>query len=214
MNCSKLPHCPVPSRVWAGIASAVTLVGLLTACGGGSSGGKAADANTLLAAGIKLQQQGNANGARQLFEQVLAKAPNNFYAHYNLGVLDQQAKDNPSALREYGDALTINPSYVPAMFNEATIFALSDPALAIATYRRVVALQPHAPTAFLNLGLLEYAHGEQARGLRDLNTALHQDPSLGPQVPPALLKKVGAYANSASPAASPAASASPSPTHT
>ena len=206
MNCSKQPRCPVPRRFGAGLVGAIVLAGTLTACGGGSSGGKKADANTLLAAGIKLQQQGDANGARSLFEQVLAKAPNNFYAHYNLGVLDQQAKDNPSALREYGAALTINPNYVPAMFNEATIFALSDPTLAITTYRRVIALQPHAPTAYLNLGLLEYAHGEQAQGIRDLNTALHQDPSLGPQVPPAVLKKVGAYANSTS--------ASPSPTHT
>jgi tetratricopeptide (TPR) repeat protein len=211
LNCSKTPPCPVRWRVEAGLVGAVVLVGsALAGCGGGSSGGKAADANTLLAAGIKLQQQGNSNAARQMFEQVLAKQPSNFYAHYNLGVLDQQAKDNPSALREYGDALTINPNYVPALFNEATIFALSDAALAITTYRRVIALQAHAPTAYLNLGLLEYAHGEQAQGIRDLNTALHQDPSLGPQVPAALLKKVGAYANSASASAS----ASPSPTHT
>lgn len=181
------------------------LLGALTACGG-SSGGKPADANTLLQAGIKEQQKGDSNAARQLFEQVLAKQPNNFYAHYNLGVLDQQAKDNASALREYGTALTINPSYVPAMFNEATIFASTDPALAIATYRRVVALQPKAPTAYLNLGLLEAAHGELAQGIRDLNTALHQDPTLGPQVPPALLKKVGAYANSH-------ATTTPTPTH-
>ena len=198
MNCSKVPPCPNYRRYGAGLVGALVLMGALTACGG-SSGGKAADANTLLQAGIKEQQKGDANAARQLFEQVLAKQPNNFYAHYNLGVLDQQAKDTASALREYGAALTINPNYVPALFNEATIFATTDAALAITTYRRVIALQPHAPTAFLNLGLLEAAHGELAQGIKDLNTALHQDPTLGPQIPPALLKKVGAYANSATP---------------
>lgn len=203
MNCSKLPQCPDSRRVTAGVLGLVALLGGLTACGGGS-GGKSADPNTLLAAGIKAQQQGDANGARQLFNQVLAKQPGNYYAHYNLGVLDQQAKDDAGALREYGAALTINPNYVPAMFNEATIFALTDPTLAIATYRRVVALQPKAPTAYLNLGLLEAAHGELAQGVKDLNTALHQDPSLGGQVPPALLKKVGAAANSPT----------PTPTHT
>jgi tetratricopeptide (TPR) repeat protein len=186
-------------------AGVVALLALLTACGGSSDASKPADANTLLAAGIKAQQQGNANAARQLFEQVLAKQPNNFYAHYNLGVLDQQAKDDAAALREYGAALTINPRYVPAMFNEATIFATTDPNLAITTYRRVVALQPKAPTAYLNLGLLEAAHGELAQGIKDLNIALHQDPTLGNQVPPGLLKKVGAYAN---------ATPSPSPSHT
>lgn len=185
----------------------VTLLTAVTACGSGGDS-KAADANTLLAAGIKAQQQGNVDAARQLFEQVLAKQASNFYAHYNLGVLDQQAKDTASALREYGAALTINPNYVPAMFNEATIFALTDPSLAITTYRRVVALQPKSPTAYLNLGLLEAAHGEVPQGIKDLNTALHQDPSLGPQVPAPLLKKVGAYANGASP------TPSASPTHT
>jgi tetratricopeptide (TPR) repeat protein len=177
-------------------------MGVLTACGGASDG-KPADANTLLAAGIKAQQQGNVDAARQLFEQVLAKQPNNFYAHYNLGVIDQGAKDNAGALREYGAALTINPTYVPALFNEATIFAVTDPELAITTYRKVVSLQPKSPTAYLNLGLLEAAHGEQEQGIKDLNTALHQDPTLGSQIPPALLKKVGAYANSTSPTPKP-----------
>ena len=203
MNCTKLPVCRISPRHVAGLLSALMLTGALAACGG-SSGGKAADANTLLQAGIKMQQKGDSNAARQLFEQVLAKQPNNFYAHYNLGVLDQQAKDNASALREYGAALTINPDYVPALFNEATIFATTDAELAITTYRKVILLQPKAPTAYLNLGLLEAAHGEMAQGIKDLNTALHQDPTLGPQVPPALLKKVGAYANSAP---------SPTPTH-
>lgn len=206
MNCVKVPLCPNYRRYAAGVVGALTLAGALTACGG-SSGGKAADANTLLQAGIKEQQKGDTNAARQLFEQVLAKQPNNFYAHYNLGVLDQQSKDTASALREYGAALTINPTYVPALFNEATIFAQSDPALAITTYRKVVILQPHAPTAYLNLGLLEAAHGELAQGVKDLNTALHQDPSLGPQVPPALRKKVGSYANQ------PTVTPTPAPSH-
>jgi len=195
LDCVNVSTCPNYQHRLTGLAALMVLLGLLVGCGGGSDG-KPADASTLLAAGIKAQQQGDANAARQLFEQVLAKQPSNFYAHYNLGVLDQQAKDTAAALREYGAALTINPTYVPAMFNEATIFASTDPALAIATYRKVIALQPKAPTAYLNLGLLEAAHGELQQGIKDLNTALHQDPSLGPQVPPALLKKVGAYANS------------------
>jgi len=204
LNDSNVPACPFHQPFLTAVAGAVALFGLLTACGGGSDG-KPADPSTLLAAGIKAQQQGDTNAARQLFEQVLAKQPSNFYAHYNLGVLDQQAKDTAAALREYGAALTINPSYVPAMFNEATIFATTDPALAIATYRKVVALQPKAPTAYLNLGLLEAAHGELAQGIKDLTTALHQDPSLGPQIPPSLLKKVGAAANS---------TPTPTPSHT
>ena len=208
MNCVKLPVCPNYRRYAAGLVGTLAFLGAITACGG-SSGGKAADANTLLQAGIKEQQKGDSNAARQLFEQVLAKQPNNFYAHYNLGVLDQQAKDNASALREYGAALTINPDYVPALFNEATIFATTDAELAITTYRKVILLQPKSPTAYLNLGLLEAAHGEMAQGIKDLNTALHQDPSLGTQVPPALLKKVGAYANSGA-----NSSPAPTPTHT
>lgn len=193
MNGSKRSVCP-NFRTAALLGTlALGAATSLAACGGGSSG--QASPNVLLNAAIAAEQAGNVTGAKQMFEEVLKKQPSSYLAHYNLGVMYQQARDSARALQEYGQALAINSGYVPALFNEATIFAQTDPALAITTYRHVIALQPKAPTAYLNLGLLEAAHGEELQGIKDLNTALHQDPALGPSVPKALLAKVGAYAN-------------------
>jgi Tfp pilus assembly protein PilF len=198
------------------LAAAVVGASVAAALAGcsGSSGGtdKRATAATLLSAGLKAQERGDANAARQLFEQVLEKDPNNLYAHYNLGVIAQTDQDDQAALREYGAALTANPSYVPALFNEATIYGVTDPTLAIATYRQVIKLQPHAPTAYLNLGLLEAQTGQVGRGVRDLTIALHQDPTLASGIPKKLLHKVSkAVKASASPSTAPS---SPSPSST
>jgi tetratricopeptide (TPR) repeat protein len=176
-------------------ATSVLGVATLAACSGSSSDGKPPTVTSLLNAGIAAQQQGRVDAARQLFEQVLAKDPGNVYAHYDLGVIAQGAHDDQTALREYGAALVANPKYVPALFNEATVWATSDPSLAMATYRQVVQLQPQAPTAYLNLGLLEVKAGQKAAGIRDLNTALHQDPTLAGGVPKKLRTQVGRYAN-------------------
>jgi tetratricopeptide (TPR) repeat protein len=182
---------PWPSR----FATSVLAVATLAACSGGSAGGKPPTVTSLLNAGIAAQQQGRVDAARQLFEQVLAKDPGNVYAHYDLGVIAQGANDKQTALHEYGAALVANPRYVPALFNEATIWAATDPSLAMATYRQIVQLQPQAPTAYLNLGLLEVKAGQRAAGVRDLNTALHQDPTLATGVPKKLRTQVGRYAN-------------------
>lgn len=190
---------------WSAVIVAV-IVGV-TACGG-SSDGKKPSASTLLSAGLAAEQKGQLDAARQLFEQVLAKDPGNVYAHYNLGVLAQQDDDTTTALQEYGRALAADPRYVPALFNEATIWGTTNPTLAIATYRQIVQLQPKAPTAYLNLGLLEEQAGQRKQALRDLLTALHQDPTLASRLPRKLLNQVGSAASSSP---SPSALASPSP---
>jgi tetratricopeptide (TPR) repeat protein len=206
-------HRPISLRRVAAtaVALAIMVAGVASCAGSGSGGSQNANAATLLAAGIKAQQQGDLNAARQLYEQVVVKQSGNVYAHYNLGVIAQAQKDPQTALREYGAALTANPNYVPALFNEATIYAVTNPTLAIATYRQIVKLQPNAPTAYLNLGLLEAQTGQMAVAIRDLSTALHQDPALGKGLPKRLLNKVGQAAN-ASGGASASASTSPSAT--
>ncbi len=64
-------------------------------------------------------------------------------------------------------------------------------------------LQPIAPTAFLNLGLLEINNGLRTEGAKDLQTALKQDPSLlarlSPTVQSQLGKRVPAPAATATP---------------
>lgn len=192
------------ARSLGAVVSVVAI--LVSACGGGSDTDKATP-SSLLGAGLAAEKKGDLVGARALFEQLLRKQPNNVYAHYNLGVIDQQQNDTAAALQEYGEALASNPNYVPALYNEATIWGGSNPTLAIATYRQIIKLQAHAPTAYLNLGLLEEQAGQHKAAVSHLLTALHQDPSLTSRLPPNLATKL-AKTGSASSSATPTPSAS------
>jgi tetratricopeptide (TPR) repeat protein len=160
------------------------------------------DPKTLLKAAVAAQAKGDDDAAVGMFNELLKKEPGNVIAHYNLGVIYQKRNQIDAALREYGAALTTNASYVPALFNTATIYGNTDPPLAITTYRKVISLQPNAPTAYLNLGLLELGSGLEAQGIRDLTTALHQDPTLSSRLTPQVKAKVG-KGTSPSPSASP-----------
>jgi len=200
------------SRIAVCAVVAATLVAVASGCGSSSSGGQKASPGNLLAAALQLQQQGKLNAAKQLYEQVVQAQPDNYYAHYDLGVIAQQAGDDTGALADYGAALTANPKYVPALYNEATIYAKTDPALAITTYRQVLAIQPVAPTAALNLGLLEFAHGQRQQGLHDLGIAITQDSSLLAQIPKHLQHLVQAATSSSTSSPSSGATTSSTPT--
>jgi tetratricopeptide (TPR) repeat protein len=179
----------------------VALAALATACGGGSNGQSASPSMTINA-GLKLQQQGKLTDAAALYQQVIAAQPGNLYAHYDLGVVEEELSNQVGALAAYGAALTINPKYVPALYNEATIYAKTDPVLAISLYRQIIALQANAPTAYLNLGFLEIQQGEPKQGLQGLSTAVSQDPTLLSRVPKHLQSAVKALA-APTPTASP-----------
>jgi tetratricopeptide (TPR) repeat protein len=182
----------------AGLAAViVTLLIGASACGGSSSGGSSADPGVTLKAAVKLQDVGNVTAAKQLYLQVIKTQPSNYFAQYDLGVIAQNTGDSPGALSYYGAALTANPKYVPALYNEATIYAITDPVLAISIYRQVISLQPNAPTASLNLGLLEIKHNAPKRGVKDLAQAVADDSALLAQVPKHLRQLVQAVGASA-----------------
>jgi Tfp pilus assembly protein PilF len=151
----------------------------MAACGGSDGNSQA----STLAAALQLQHQGQLAAAKQLYQHVIAAQPSNYVAHYDLGVIAQQQGDDSTALAEYGAALTAHPNYVPALYNQATIYQRTDPATAIDIYRRIIALQPHAPSAYFNLGLLETRSGSVQRGIQDLAQAVSQQSDLLGRVP-------------------------------
>jgi tetratricopeptide (TPR) repeat protein len=198
------PTRPLGVRAAGTMLATVAVVTVVSGCSG-SSGGHTASPAVTLAAGLKLQQQGKLSEAAQLYQQVIAAQPNNLYAHYDLGVVEQDSADPVAALAAYGSALTINPKYVPALYNQATIYATTDAVLAISLYRQIVVLQPTAPTAYLNLGLLEVKHDAPRRGVADLAKAITQDPTLLSRVPKhlqTLVQGVAGPASSTSPSTS------------
>jgi tetratricopeptide (TPR) repeat protein len=197
------PTAPNNVRAMCRALIVLALVAVASACGGGSSSNGVKNPDATFKAALQLQKQGKLSAAAQLYQQVITAEPNNVFARYDLGVVDQASNDPVGALQAYGEALTINPKYVPALYNEATIYATTDPISAISLYRQIVALQPTAPTAYLNLGLLEIKHGAPKQGVSDLTTAVKQDGTLLATLPKHLQGLVSALASPAPPSTSP-----------
>ena len=167
----------------AGIACAVA------ACGSSSTPSQPrASIATTLAAGSAALRQRDYWAGEQLFLQVIKRDPGNVAAYYNLGVAYQDQHDRRDALRAYAKAQALDQNFVPVLFNRAVLFSQNDPQLAMFLYRRAISLQHDAPTAYLNLGLLEAAQGrllrEQAKD--DLAMAVKLEPSLASRIPDSL----------------------------
>jgi Tfp pilus assembly protein PilF len=190
--CQAFRQSPV-ARGWAGVLlAAVALAGC-----GGSHQNKPENPNSkasyraLLGAGVDLLHQGNTQAAEQLFVQAVAKSPKDPVAHYDLGLVYQQTGDLRHAVVQYNHALLLNSRYVPALFNEAGIYSLHDVPLAIFYYRKVTQMQAKAPTAFLNLGLLESrTKALHRRAVQDLKRAVAQDPAMRQRIPTDLRAEV------------------------
>ncbi len=171
----------------AGVVSVFIAVGV-TACGSAHNNNGNPDAHasysTLVGASVTLLGKGNPGPAEQLLQHAIKKNPHSPVAYYDLGVAYQQQGNTRQAARNYLHAIAVDRNYVPALFNQAEIFAKRNAPLAIFYYRRIIRLKPDSPTAYLNLGLLEAATKALHRqALADLAKAVKLDPALRRQVP-------------------------------
>jgi tetratricopeptide (TPR) repeat protein len=155
-------------------------VSLLTvvACGGAPLASGSAQAE--LDRGLQAHQAGDYHTAVTHYRQALAIDPNNKFAYYNLGLIDQINGRLTDADANYRAALNIDPNYVPALFNLAIVEARSDHFdEAVELYRRVIELEPDRAGAYLNMGLAlaQLQRIEEAEAA--LQRAIELDPSLG-----------------------------------
>jgi tetratricopeptide (TPR) repeat protein len=166
-------------------AALLAAAAILEGCGNASKPQPPPNASTLIGAGTVLFKQGNYDAATQLFQQALSLDPGNALAHYDLGTTYEAENRVDLARAQYQKAIAGDPSMVSAMYNEATLDAAGDPAMAVFLYRRVVAMKPDSPTAYLNLGLIEHDQGLRTQAGADLRKAVQLDPSLRAQIPSA-----------------------------
>ncbi len=138
-------------------------------------------------------RQGNASGAKQLFEQAVGIEPKSAVARYDVGVVDQAEGEAKQALDAYRQAVSRDPRFPPALYNEATVLSATAPLRAMALYRKVIVLQPDSPTALLNLGLLELGFKSmQILAITDLRHAIRLEPSLQSSIPPSVQAEMAA----------------------
>ncbi len=176
-------------RLALGALASVAVALPVAGCGGAAKATKAAPLSydTLVGAGGALVRTGDLGGARQLFQRAIARNPHSPVAYYELGVVYERERKTYLAAVQYSRALQVDRAYVPALYNEAGIVARNNRPLAIYYYRAAIHLQPDLPTAYLRVGLLEWA-GKRTRtqALRDLAHAVKLDPALRAAIPAAV----------------------------
>src|SRR2546426_6950483 len=100
-------------------------------------------ANEALQQGIAAQNAGRLAEAAADYREVLVHDPNNKYAYYDLGTIDQTNGALASAESNYRFALNIDPRFTDALYNLAIVrHDLGDLKESIKLYRQVIKLQP------------------------------------------------------------------------
>jgi tetratricopeptide (TPR) repeat protein len=137
------------------------------------------DAGALLQDALALHIDGDTDAARLLYLEVLVLEPDNVYAHYNLGVIEQSEGRLPRAIEQYEAALRTDPAYGPALYNAGLAYASAgDPQTAIERLRAAAVVTPDSAPVMFNLGQLLVESGEEEEGNALLQAAFDIDPSL------------------------------------
>ncbi|MFI9271270.1 tetratricopeptide repeat protein [Kitasatospora sp. NPDC052896] len=142
-----------------------------------------AQADALLQAAVQQGQIHDLAGAARTLKRVLELDAGNKRAWYNLGVIAQRDNRTADARAAYDSALKSDPNYEPALYNKAILIEPSDTDQAVAIFRRIVAADPKAATAYLNLGqaLAKQGRDDEAQGA--FGHAVEVDSSLQQLVP-------------------------------
>lgn len=173
-------------RVLAGF---VLVASLAAACSSDlePSGATGAPGEALQRA-LAAHAEGRLDEASELYQQVLVLDPENKYAYYNLGLIEQTQGDTTAAVDYYDQAISVDPAFVPALFNLATIRSEEgDDRAAKDLYQQVIAVNPEHAGAHLNLGFLLIDAGKREKGQAELELAVQLDPSLESRIPDRLL---------------------------
>jgi tetratricopeptide (TPR) repeat protein len=177
------------------IALVVVLCSLLAAaCSNGPGpGGAPGDVDRMLASALQAHAEGHLREAVDLYERILVLDPQNKFAYYNLGLIDQTQGRVDAAAANYVQAIEIDPAFTPALFNLAIIRADQGAAdEAIELYRDVLAVNADDAGAHLNLGFLLLDQGHRKPGRAELAIAVQIDPSLESRIPEGLVVVGGA----------------------
>jgi tetratricopeptide (TPR) repeat protein len=162
------------------VAVGVTSALLLSACGSSPSATQSVDQE--LTAGVAAQNAGNYTTAVQDYNKVLASDPKNATALYDLGDVDQLQNLPADAKARYLAALAIDPDFISAMYNLATIDASTSPNDARVLYDQIIQLSPGYADAHFNLGYVLISLGHPAAGQAQIDAGVRLDPSLKSRV--------------------------------
>ncbi len=149
-----------------------------SASGATASAPDAKKAAVALDAGLKAHSAGDLTAATADYRKTLSYDPKNKFALYNLALIDEAAGNYGLAEAKYRSALKTDPAYEPALFNLAILRTSRDPKEAITLYKSAVAANKKDAAAWLNLGLLLRASGQEVAGDKAVLRAIALNPNL------------------------------------
>ena len=172
------------------VSAWLTVAGLaLAGCGGGgptsSNQSRAASAAALINTGIAQAGTKRYSQAETTFRDVLVLSPRNKFAWYNLGLIAQLQNKSASALADYAKAISIDPSYTPAMYNKAILLERTSLRSALALYQQITSINPKASTAYLRESFVYGRLGEKNKARQARARAIALDSSLSTVTSPA-----------------------------
>lgn len=133
--------------------------------------------NALLDVAYAHLDQQNAHQARQVFEQVVAKAPHTAEAWLMLGALDGEAGNVSAALSNVQRAVELDPEYPEARLTLARLYqSLDRPTEAVAEARRACELEPGDTVAWKALAGLAGLAGDFETAEQAAHALLELDP--------------------------------------
>ena len=116
--------------------------------------------------------------ARQIYEQIAQRQPNNADVQHLLGLVSHQVGQNDVALQFIQQAIALSPNSAVYHLNLGNVLAAdSAPDNAIASYRRAIALDPANAVAHNNLGNVLQATGTLVEAEACFRQALALDPA-------------------------------------
>jgi len=175
---------PARFRTIVLVALVAAVFGLVACSNGSETSGQTGQAGELLNDALEAHAAGDLDKAVDLYEQVLVLDPQNRFAYYNLGLIDQTRGRDVAAADEYEQAIAVAPGFTPAMFNLAIIRAEQGAVdEAIGLYRDVIAIDDTDARPHLDLGFLLVDAGHRKEGERELARAVELDPSLASRIP-------------------------------
>jgi predicted O-linked N-acetylglucosamine transferase (SPINDLY family) len=136
------------------------------------------DTQVSIAKGVGLQQEGRLVEAAKIYQEVLARSPQDFDAMHLLGLVALQQGRLDVAQRLIKTALTIRPNEVAAVSNLGISYLRDEqfePALQ--WFDIATKLQPDSAIALTNLGQALYHMGRHRDAIRPLQKACTIDPS-------------------------------------
>ena len=112
-----------------------------------------------------------------VWRDTLAKNPNAWMAHNNLGMVLQKSGRDTEAIEQYEQSLQINPQNAEARYNLGNVYSqagkLSD---AIGQYEQALRIRPDFAEAHNNLGVVLTRGGQVQEAIGQFEQALRVDP--------------------------------------